>query len=94
MSAECTIQYDTKKRGDIYVFIEKQILVSSVMQQHQRNCLGVFIAPDMVLFSSYKYQYFSDFCMKTYVMGVNWKCLAEALLMSTHNICFCAEISK
>ena len=28
MFAECTIQYDTKKGGDIYVFIEKQILVT------------------------------------------------------------------
>ena len=27
MFAECTIQYDTKKWGDIYVFVEKQILV-------------------------------------------------------------------
>ena len=27
MFAECTIQYDTKKGGDIYVFVEKQILV-------------------------------------------------------------------
>ena len=25
--AECTVQYDTKKGGDIYVFVEKQILV-------------------------------------------------------------------
>ena len=27
MFAECTIQYDTKKGEDIYVFVEKQILV-------------------------------------------------------------------
>ena len=27
MFAECTIQYDTKKWGDIRVFVEKQILV-------------------------------------------------------------------
>ena len=27
MFAECTIQYDTKKGRDIYIFIEKQILV-------------------------------------------------------------------
>ena len=26
MFAECTLQYDTKKWGDIYVFVEKQIL--------------------------------------------------------------------
>ena len=27
MFAECAIQYDTKNGGDIYVFVEKQILV-------------------------------------------------------------------
>ena len=27
MFAECTIQYDTKYGGNIYVFVEKQILV-------------------------------------------------------------------
>ena len=27
MFAECTIEYDTKKEGDICVFVEKQILV-------------------------------------------------------------------
>ena len=27
MFTECKIQYDTKKWGDIYVFVEKQILV-------------------------------------------------------------------
>ena len=27
MFAECTIQYDTKNGWDIYVFVEKQILV-------------------------------------------------------------------
>ena len=27
MFTECTIQYDTKKWGDIYVFVETQILV-------------------------------------------------------------------
>ena len=31
MFAECTIQYDTKKGGDIYVFVEKQILVLFVL---------------------------------------------------------------
>ena len=32
--------------------------------------------------------------MKTYVVGTQWKCLAEALPLSTHNICFCGEIEK
>ena len=31
MRAECTIQYDTKSGGDIYVFVEKQILVKSIV---------------------------------------------------------------
>ena len=30
MFAECTIQYDTKKVGDICVLVEKQILVSVI----------------------------------------------------------------
>ena len=33
---------------------------------------------------------FSYFSMKTYVVRI----LGEALLMSTHNICFCGEIRK
>ena len=27
MFAECIVEYNTKKGGDIYVFVEKQILV-------------------------------------------------------------------
>ena len=45
-------------------------------------------------FSIQKYFYFSYFSMKTYVMGTHKKRLAEALLMSTHNICFLGEIRK
>ena len=32
--------------------------------------------------------------MKTYVVGTHYKCLTEALLMSTHNICFHGEKGK
>ena len=32
--------------------------------------------------------------MKTYVVGTHQKRLTEALLMSTHNISFCAVIRK
>ena len=32
--------------------------------------------------------------MKTYDMGTDWKCLNEALLMSTHNKRFRGEIRK
>ena len=32
--------------------------------------------------------------MKTYDMGTDWKCLSEALLMSTHNKRFRGEIRK
>ena len=31
MFAECTIKFDTKKGGDIYVFVEKQILVTTAV---------------------------------------------------------------
>ena len=52
------------------------------------------IASVMTLFSTKKYEYFSYFCTKTYVVGTHQKCLGEALLMRTHNICFCADIRK
>ena len=29
---------------------------------------------------------------KIYVVGTHWKRLGEALLISTHNLCFCGEI--
>ena len=38
--------------------------------------------------------YFSYFSMKTYVVGTHEKRITEALLMSTHNICFCRELRK
>ena len=41
-----------------------------------------------------KYQYFSYFSIKMYVVGTQQKHLSETLLMSTHNICFCGEIRK
>ena len=38
--------------------------------------------------------FLSSFSTKTHVMGIHThlKCLAEALLMSTHNICFHGQI--
>ena len=38
--------------------------------------------------------YFSYFSTKTYVVGTHQKHPGEALLMSTHNICFCGEIRQ
>ena len=35
----------------------------------------------------------SYFSKKTYVVGTHYKCLSEVLLRSTHNLCFCGEIS-
>ena len=40
------------------------------------------------------YSYFSYFSKKTYVVDTHKKHLTEALLMSTHNICFLREIRK
>ena len=37
---------------------------------------------------------FSDFFIKSYVVGTNLKRLTEALQMSTHNICFYGELDK
>ena len=58
-----------------------------------RNCINFTIALDKALFSI-QYWYFSYFSTKTYVVGTHLKCLTEALLMSTHNLCFCGEIRK
>ena len=35
---------------------------------------------------------FSLVFTKTYVVSIHKKCLIEALLVSTHNKCFCGEI--
>ena len=32
--------------------------------------------------------------MKTFIVGTHKKCLDEALLMRTHNVCFCGEVRK
>ena len=39
MFAECTIQHDTKKRGDIYVFVEKQSLVMFLFLIRKKNAI-------------------------------------------------------
>ena len=39
-------------------------------------------------------KYLLYFSIKTYIVGTHKKRLAEALLMSTHNICFYEEIRK
>ena len=49
------------------------------------------IAPDIWGIQENNFSYLS---MKTYVVGTHLKCLNEALLMSTHNICFRGEIRK
>ena len=57
------------------------------------NCSKIqVIATDKAPFSSEKCWYLSYFSMKTYVVGTHLKYLTEALLMSTHNICFHGEI--
>ena len=40
MFAECTIQYDTKKGGDIYVFVEKQIRVAFILDVHNELAIS------------------------------------------------------
>ena len=47
MFAECTIQYDTKKGGNIYVFVEKQILV--LIWRPQKGKLANSADPDQML---------------------------------------------
>ena len=51
----------------------------------------IIIALVKALFSIQKYWCFSDFSTKTYVEVIY---VVEALLMSTHNICFRGEIRK
>ena len=53
------------------------------------------IAPNDALFFVPKIvNIFVYFSIKTYVVGTHQKRLGEALLMSTHNICFCGDIRK
>ena len=40
------------------------------------------------------FKYFPYFTSKTYVVGTNLMRLNEAILISTHNICFCGGIRK
>ena len=62
-------------------------------------CIGALV-PHMValdkifFFFNSKVLIFSYFFTKTYVVGIHWKHLIEALLMSTHNICFRGEVRK
>ena len=90
-------------------FLKRGILKRNNLLPSKANCflfdknpfqreLGVqkieHIATDKVLFSSEKCWYLSYFSTKTYVVDTHYKLLAEALLMSTHNICFHREIRK
>ena len=42
----------------------------------------------------YSRDIFLFFSSKSYAVGTHLKCLAKALLMNTHNICFYGEIRK
>ena len=52
------------------------------------------ITTDKAFFAVKKYRYFSYLSKKKYVVGTHQKRLSEALLMSTHNIRFHADIRK
>ena len=56
--------------------------------------LIIHIATVKALFSSEKCCYLSYFSTKIYGVGTHKKRLTEALLMSTHNVCFHGEIRK
>ena len=47
-----------------------------------------YIAPDKALFVAKKVDIFVISRHNIYVVGSHTKCISEALLMSTHNICF------
>ena len=69
-------------KKNISVFgIEKQLI-----------CIPQIIAPDKLGYP--ETVFFFYFCIKAYVVGTHLKHLIEALLMSTHNICFHGEIKK
>ena len=38
--------------------------------------------------------YFSHFCSKTWIVGIRWNRLAEAVLTNTHNLCFEQKLEK
>ena len=61
--------------------------------QYQKMYLQICVAPDKVFFySNRKVLVFFLFLHKTYIVDTHKKCLFEALLMNTHNICFHGEI--
>ena len=37
---------------------------------------------------------FAYFFIKTYIVGAHYNCIAKAILMSTHNICFYEDLTK
>ena len=61
---------------------------SMILHQSKRSLRA------MMLFSTKMYWWISYFSTKTYVLGTHQKRLGKALLMSTHNICFCGGIWK
>ena len=60
--------------------IEKQLnnlfFIYNITREHKKEYLMTVLG------------YFSYFSIKTYVLGIHQKSLAEALLISTHNICY------
>ena len=61
------------------------------LSENSKKWIGP-IATDKPLSSTKKYWYCFLFSTKTYIAGTYFKDFPEALLMSTHNICFCGEI--
>ena len=53
MFAECTIQYDTKKGENIYVFVQKQILVCILEHQTWISSLGFTAVRDLYILICY-----------------------------------------
>ena len=82
------VQYLLKEQSDLGLQCVHTLFFSTWMVNLQISQFFCFFL------SVKKDPYSFYFCMKTYVVGTHQKCLTEALLMSTHNLCYYAEIRK
>ena len=82
--------------GTYYKHLAKGFQMSTHNIGFRGEIRKIFTWYQKVLIFSCWYTKSIDIYMKTYIVGIQWKCLAEAFQMSIgiHNICFHGEIRK
>ena len=83
-----------KEQTNLSLGIPDMLIDTFLSDKAQISILLNIRAPEKAFLSIKNSCYFSYFSMKTYIVGSYWKCLVEALPMSTHNICFHGKIRK